>query len=116
MRAVELSTGAFCTEFRCEQLCDDDIFGIGVNFLHFVCNSKRCSEPRTGSHKNWQFVSEPQFAIQLQFARALSEHVEGPMVIHVAVRNPPLGPGPIVECSKVLLIPPEGNPLGTFKG
>ena len=26
VRAVELSTGAFCTEFRCEQLCDDDIF------------------------------------------------------------------------------------------
>ena len=26
VRAVELSIGAFCTEFRCEQLCDDDIF------------------------------------------------------------------------------------------
>ena len=26
MRAVNLSTGPFCTEFRCEQLCDDDIF------------------------------------------------------------------------------------------
>ena len=26
VRAVELSTGAFCTEFRCEQLCDDDFF------------------------------------------------------------------------------------------
>ena len=26
MRAVELSIGAFCTEFRCEQLCDGDIF------------------------------------------------------------------------------------------
>ena len=25
VRAVELSIGAFCTEFRCEQLCDDDI-------------------------------------------------------------------------------------------
>ena len=30
--AVELSIGAFCTEFRREQLCDDDIFGIEVNF------------------------------------------------------------------------------------
>ena len=29
MRAVELSIGAFCTEFRCEQLCDDDIF-VGI--------------------------------------------------------------------------------------
>ena len=26
MRAVDLSIGPFCTEFRCEQLCDDDIF------------------------------------------------------------------------------------------
>ena len=26
--AVELSTSAFCTEFRCEQLCDDVIFSI----------------------------------------------------------------------------------------
>ena len=26
VRAVELSIGAFCTGFRCEQLCDDDIF------------------------------------------------------------------------------------------
>ena len=26
VRAVELSIGAFCTEFWCEQLCDDDIF------------------------------------------------------------------------------------------
>ena len=26
VRAVDLSIGAFCTEFRCEQLCDDDIF------------------------------------------------------------------------------------------
>ena len=28
VRAVELSTGAFCTEFRRKQLCDDDIFSI----------------------------------------------------------------------------------------
>ena len=33
VRAVELSIGAFCTEFRCEQLCDDDVFGIGVQSL-----------------------------------------------------------------------------------
>ena len=26
VRAMELSIGAFCTQFRCEQLCDDDIF------------------------------------------------------------------------------------------
>ena len=26
VRAVNLSTGPFCTEFRCEQLCDDGIF------------------------------------------------------------------------------------------
>ena len=26
VRAVNLSTGPFCTEFRCEQLCDDDAF------------------------------------------------------------------------------------------
>ena len=26
MRAVELSIGAFCTEFWCEPLCDDGIF------------------------------------------------------------------------------------------
>ena len=26
VRAVDLSIGPFCTEFRCEQLCDDDIF------------------------------------------------------------------------------------------
>ena len=47
VRAVNLSIGPFCTEFRCEQLCDDDIFWIGVNFLHFFRISKRFSEPRT---------------------------------------------------------------------
>ena len=26
VRAVELSIGAFCTEFRCEQLCDNGLF------------------------------------------------------------------------------------------
>ena len=26
VRAVSLSTGPFCTEFRCERLCDEDIF------------------------------------------------------------------------------------------
>ena len=26
VRAVKLSTGPFCTEFRCEQLCGEDIF------------------------------------------------------------------------------------------
>ena len=26
VRAVKLSTGLFCTEFRCEQLCDNNIF------------------------------------------------------------------------------------------
>ena len=26
VRAVNLSIGPFCTEFRCEQLCDEDIF------------------------------------------------------------------------------------------
>ena len=36
VRAVELSIGAFCIEFRCEQLCDDDIFWIGINFWHFL--------------------------------------------------------------------------------
>ena len=36
VRAVELSIGAFCTEFRCEQLCDDDIFWIGVKNLMFA--------------------------------------------------------------------------------
>ena len=29
MRAVNISIGAFCTEFRCEQLCDDGIFRSG---------------------------------------------------------------------------------------
>ena len=32
MRAVNLLTGPFCTEFLCELLCDDDAFGIEVNF------------------------------------------------------------------------------------
>jgi len=36
MRAVELSISPFCTEFRCEQLCDDDIFWIGVKNLIFA--------------------------------------------------------------------------------
>ena len=32
MRAVNLSAGPFCTEFRCEQLCDEDMFlGSGSN-------------------------------------------------------------------------------------
>ena len=35
VRAVELSIGAFCTEFRCEQLCDDDIFFVSWSFLCF---------------------------------------------------------------------------------
>ena len=30
VRAVDLSIGPFCTEFRCERFCDDDVFGIGV--------------------------------------------------------------------------------------
>ena len=32
VRAVDLSIGPFCTEFRCERFCDDAVFGIGVNF------------------------------------------------------------------------------------
>ena len=32
VRAVDLSIGPFCTEFRCEQLFDEDIFREGVNF------------------------------------------------------------------------------------
>ena len=36
VRAVNFSIGPFCTEFRCEQLCDDDFFFlIGVNFCAF---------------------------------------------------------------------------------
>ena len=35
VRAVNFSIGAFCTEFRHEQLCDDAIFWIGVNFWTF---------------------------------------------------------------------------------
>ena len=36
VRAVDLSIGPFCTEFRCERFCDDDVFGIGVgNMLWF---------------------------------------------------------------------------------
>ena len=35
VRAAELSIGAFCTEFRCEQLCDDDIFLDRGHFLTF---------------------------------------------------------------------------------
>ena len=30
VRAVDLSIGPFCTEFRCERFCDDGVFGIGV--------------------------------------------------------------------------------------
>ena len=33
VRAVELSIGAFCREFRCEQLCDNGVFGDRVHFL-----------------------------------------------------------------------------------
>ena len=36
VRAVDLSIGPFCTEFRCEQLCDGDTFWIGTNFLEEV--------------------------------------------------------------------------------
>ena len=36
VRAVDLSIGPSCTEFRCERFCDDDVFGIGVgNMLWF---------------------------------------------------------------------------------
>ena len=28
--AVNLSIGAFCIEFRCEYVCDDEVSGIGV--------------------------------------------------------------------------------------
>ena len=52
VRAVDLSIGRFCTEFRCERFCDDDVFGIGVEkvrkgsnrFNRFEPNRK----PRTG--------------------------------------------------------------------
>ena len=47
VRAVELSIGAFCTEFRCEQLCDDDMFLDRARLFAFFCNSTRFSEPRT---------------------------------------------------------------------
>ena len=30
VRAVELSIGAFCTDFLCEQLCDNRMFWIGA--------------------------------------------------------------------------------------
>ena len=32
VRAVDLSIGPFCTEFRCEQLFDEDIFREDVKF------------------------------------------------------------------------------------
>ena len=35
VRAVDLSIGAFCTEIRCEQLCDDDIFRDRGQILDF---------------------------------------------------------------------------------
>ena len=38
MRAVELSTGAFCTEFQCEQLCDDDVFCDWVQLFFIFCD------------------------------------------------------------------------------
>ena len=53
MRAVELSTGAFCTEFRCEQLWDDDIFWIGVKILIFA-------PPPRGWAKNLRFDPDPK--------------------------------------------------------
>ena len=34
--SVDLSIGPFCTEFRCEQLCDGDTFWIGANFFEEV--------------------------------------------------------------------------------
>ena len=51
VRAVELSTGAFCTEFRCEQLCDDDIFsGSGSKFGFFTKRvAVRAVEVSTGA-------------------------------------------------------------------
>ena len=57
VRAVELSIGAFCTEFRCEQLCDDDMFfgsgsTIGLFILQFEEVQRtvnRFGEPRTGN-------------------------------------------------------------------
>ena len=33
VRAVNISTGPFCTEFRCEHFCDDFVFWIRVKFL-----------------------------------------------------------------------------------
>ena len=41
VRAVELSISAFCAEFRCEQLCDDDIFSIGATFRIFHDKGRR---------------------------------------------------------------------------
>ena len=38
VRAVELSIGAFCTKFRCEQLRDDDMLEIEVKYL--ISNEK----------------------------------------------------------------------------
>ena len=35
VRDVELSIGAFCTEFRCEQLCDDGILSSRVKIWIF---------------------------------------------------------------------------------
>ena len=51
MRAVELSIGAFRTEFRCEQLCDDDSFlDRGSNLRFFTKRvAVRAMELSTGA-------------------------------------------------------------------
>ena len=48
VRAVDLSIGRFCTEFRCERFCDDDVFGIGVEKVRKGSNRfKQVQQVRT---------------------------------------------------------------------
>ena len=40
VRAGNFSIGRFCTEFRCEQLCDDDIFWDGLKMEQVISQSQ----------------------------------------------------------------------------
>ena len=51
MRAVELSIGAFCTECRCEQLRDADIFRDWGRIFDFPRGSTACQVQRRGSRR-----------------------------------------------------------------
>ena len=65
VRAVELSIGAFCTEFRCAQLCDNDTFESGLG--------DRPSGPNLGLRNEISYCKGLEFASKAKKCQGLAK-------------------------------------------